>query len=204
MVDYVLATIDRKLGRCPKCFRLSFLGAVLGWILVTALHMAGAPPQVLLPVLTWPVAFTVLWLAHLVTFAGRNLKSAKALDGVANIPLLGANARVITRRDSIRLFARSVQFAAFVSAAPLVTAVLSACGGGGSYGGVGGNACTAAGLLSCNTSNGLQCGYAVGGSTGYGCYAASSGAWACCVTQATASQWVSQGLCTGAGYVLCR
>ena len=211
MVSYVLAMINRKLGRCPRCWRLSFTGAVLGSVLVVALRIVGTPPQVLIPLLAWPVAFTVLWLAHLVTFAGRNLRSARAHDGIAAIPLLGKDVRVLTRRDSMRLLGRSVKLAALVSAAPLVSAVLSACGKSGGTSGP--RFSCPSGTLTCHTvaaayisTDGIVCcvnGESPRSATGYGCILRSTGQLAGCTSFATMQQIRNSGQCTGEGIIQC-
>lgn len=46
--------IDDKLGRCPRCFSLALLGALL-----------------------WPASFTALWLTHLAVYAARTLAQAR-------------------------------------------------------------------------------------------------------------------------------
>ncbi len=64
------ALISAKLGRCAKCWRSSLRLAVAGWLVAAAAYVLG--PTILQPViLLWPLAFTALWLAHVVTYTIR-------------------------------------------------------------------------------------------------------------------------------------
>lgn len=64
--------VSAKIGACPKCFRAALLGAVAGWLALPVAFTTLPSPWRLL-VIAWPLAFSVLWLLHIVTFAGRSL-----------------------------------------------------------------------------------------------------------------------------------
>ena len=70
----------RGLGTCPKCIRISFLVMVLSWMLVAialSLH-SNAAASVGIAVLA--SGFTILWLAHIATWAMRSHRLSHPAD----------------------------------------------------------------------------------------------------------------------------
>jgi hypothetical protein len=134
--------ISAKLGRCPRCWRLSFRGALIGWIGAGLIHFLIPDARIWYVVLLWPVSFSVLWLAHIATFglrvvaAERRRRTDSSRDhlGAGNEPRASRAPEIaptIGRREMLQRFSRSAAWAILVSAA---IPILSACsrGGGGS------------------------------------------------------------------------
>jgi hypothetical protein len=78
---WISRLLSAKLGRCPKCMRLSLRGAVVGWFVSATIYFVG--PHVVLGqyanpvwplVLIWPLSFTGLWLLHILVFGARVVK----------------------------------------------------------------------------------------------------------------------------------
>jgi hypothetical protein len=72
------ALISAKLGRCPRCWRLSLRWAMLGWAAAALVYVVEARtdlwPSVatLWPViLVWPFSLTALWSLHIFTYGVR-------------------------------------------------------------------------------------------------------------------------------------
>ncbi len=64
-----------KLGRCARCMRVSLRGALSGWTAVAAVHVASLDTRLATVALLWASSFTVLWCAHIVTYARRSVAS---------------------------------------------------------------------------------------------------------------------------------
>lgn len=114
----MLARLDAKLGRCPRCFRLALAGALVGWACFALLIQLDPAPGAVVAALMWAAAFTGLWLTHLGVYARRSLIDATghgpAVDGRGRSPL--------TRRQAVALLARSFRYAILVSASGILIA----------------------------------------------------------------------------------
>ena len=134
--------IFAKLGRCPRCWRLSFRGAVIGWIGAGVIHLFFQDARLWYFILMWPISFSILWLLHIATFASRVVtveqrrRSLSSLDrtaseGQPHAPRLSGllAERTIGRRQMFLRFYRSAGWALLVSMAIPLT---SACTGGNS------------------------------------------------------------------------
>ena len=140
-VERLRGVISAKLGRCPRCWRLSFRCAVFGWIAAGLAHFLIQDGRVEYVILAWPISFSILWLLHIVTFGLRVVAAERerhrlvAVERtVAAHPLQVStpSSRFLTtttsRRRMLQSFYRSAGWAVLVSAViPLITA----CGGGG-------------------------------------------------------------------------
>lgn len=112
----LVAQVERKLGRCPLCFRLSLVGAILGWVFLVLLGQLDPSRAVLATALLWPASFTMLWVAHVVVFGARTIRHA-------NDHVLGTDpGQALTRRDTVRLFGAAIRYAVLISAAGVLTA----------------------------------------------------------------------------------
>lgn len=91
--------IGRKLGRCPRCMRLSALGALSSWTVSAGLYLVW-PISVLLGFFLFSSAFfTLLWVGHLVarivnansiqSAAGRALQERSSMPRREFIPVVG-------------------------------------------------------------------------------------------------------------------
>lgn len=63
--------ISAKLGRCPRCWRLSFRGAVTGWIGAGVTHFLFQDARLWYVILIWSISFSILWLLHIAVFGLR-------------------------------------------------------------------------------------------------------------------------------------
>ncbi len=66
-----------KLGRCVKCWRRSFKGAICGWLALFIVNLLWPQDSILRMMWIWPLSFSALWLAHLVTFSSRQIAFAR-------------------------------------------------------------------------------------------------------------------------------
>jgi hypothetical protein len=135
-VRRIREAISAKLGRCPRCWRLSFRGAVIGWIGAGVIHLLFQDARVWYVVLIWPISFSILWLLHIATFglrvvaAEREKRSLPHLDRtVGEQQLLASSVSSILagtamgRRQMLLRLYRSAGWSVLVSAAvPLASA----------------------------------------------------------------------------------
>ncbi len=102
--------LSTKLGRCPKCFRASLKGAIIGWLAFASVHVAlpGSPLQWF--VCLCAVMFSLLWASHMMTFATRSAGSTRTAvtDGVL---------AHVNRGQALRTFGIALLFAVLASAA---------------------------------------------------------------------------------------
>jgi len=109
--------ISTKLGRCSKCIRASVLGAVLGWIVVIAIHSAWRGTGLWYPLLLWPLSFTVLWALHVTVFAARGITAQQQERRASpDEHPLGP----MSRREMLRVFLHNATFAVAASSAFVV------------------------------------------------------------------------------------
>lgn len=135
VIDQAVTLVRMKLGRCPRCWRLSFQGAAIGWLAAILLYMLWPDSPAWRFFLAWPLAFTALWLLHIAVFVGR-VAVAQRREGIEG------SERVMSRRELLK----AAQFAVVVS----VPGLLAACGGGGG-GGVAGPVDPCPGALTCRS-----------------------------------------------------
>ena len=72
--------IKSKLGRCGLCMRWAFTGTVLGWLCFLGCTLIFPSWRYL--VLLIPLAFTLLWLLHILVFAARTTANASSAPQV--------------------------------------------------------------------------------------------------------------------------
>lgn len=172
--------MSSKIGRCPRCWRLSFRGALLGWlvivvVLLVTMHTSFSMyRQLLIAVLAvWPASFTALWLTHAVTFSYRATKNhAKAPQTSDGSPTFSAFAMesAMTRKQLTQLFFKSAVFVLLVSM-PGVALAQSSCQDGYYSCGTGkccpqGDHCCGGGVACCASGYDLYC----SGGPHDGCY----------------------------------
>lgn len=138
LVQYASAQASAKLGRCSYCMGMSLTGALVGWAALAAVVLNWPQFPFLNVLAVVPVAFTALWVLHLVTYAGRVVAAERHTQQEAP----HAIGSVMTRRRMATVFAASVGFAAVASA--LVPLSALADNGNGCGGKVCGNAKTGA------------------------------------------------------------
>jgi hypothetical protein len=71
LVSRCRALVRAKMGRCPRCMRLSMLGSLISWSVCATLYLAWPNRVALAVTLTLSIAFTLLAATHLVTFMFR-------------------------------------------------------------------------------------------------------------------------------------
>jgi len=86
-----------KLGRCPFCFKLSFSGALVGWILFLIVSSLDLSIIVRLAVLLPSASFSLLWLLHLSSVVKDVVMSSKRRPKIAK-SVRGAESS-LTRRS---------------------------------------------------------------------------------------------------------
>ncbi len=92
--------------------RWSLRSAIVGWVVLGCVELVY--PAAVVVVLLWPIAFTLLWLAHVVTFGFRGLFVVMSKNE-SNRDEIGIG--VLTRR-------RVIWFAQFASVAVAASAML--------------------------------------------------------------------------------
>lgn len=102
------ALVSRKLGRCPKCMRLSALGALIGWIACAGVYFVFPNPALLGLTLFVATSFSLLWISHTVAFTIR-VGSALKEDRVGN------EKPNLSRREFVPALGRYALFGALVS-----------------------------------------------------------------------------------------
>lgn len=113
--------LSSKLGRCPRCWRLSLRGALAGWS-ISAIFLLIAPHAGLgnqiwwmgTLVLAWPVSFSALWVLHAITFGYRVTFCGNAQVSNYRETLLAANP-TFSRGNLLRTFGSAVGFVAATS-----------------------------------------------------------------------------------------
>jgi hypothetical protein len=102
--------IFAKLGRCPKCFRASAIGALIGWLTETVVRVAWPHSPASAVVLVWPLAFTTLWALHMLVFARRMVSFQKS-------EATAGRAAPATRRRALQMFTNGLLYAVAISVA---------------------------------------------------------------------------------------
>jgi hypothetical protein len=135
-----VALVSAKLGRCPICWRLSFQGAAVGWVVVLILHLIGVDTRLLRPLMIWPLAFSTLWLLHIAVYGIRVVtwmrRASDPYDQVVDRPEDGnrgssswgySESSTVTRRRMLHAFLRNAGWAVLASfAVPMMSACSSA------------------------------------------------------------------------------
>lgn len=83
------ASVTNKLGRCPRCMRKSFVTAAWAWLAVIAFDQFTRATFIILPVGIFATIFTILWIAHISTFAARQSAIFAVLLAPAKFPSEG-------------------------------------------------------------------------------------------------------------------
>jgi hypothetical protein len=109
LVRRIRDLVSVKLGRCPKCMRWAFRGAVLGLLATLVAHQL--IPSWWLAVLFGAMPFIGLWMLHILVFARR---ASRPISGVGERGSWGSE---ITRRDLILRGMRAAFLAVMVSVA---------------------------------------------------------------------------------------
>jgi hypothetical protein len=108
-------------GHCSNCIRRAFFAAVVSSALVLSLLLF--PESDLLSyAIVVAAGCLMLWTMHLFVFAAK-VSTATVSQNLTDAPL--------TRRALLPVFARSLAFAVFVSAAPRTASADGACGADG-------------------------------------------------------------------------
>jgi hypothetical protein len=120
MFSQLRQTFLAKIGRCPNCWRLSLRWALLGWAATALVYWLG--PAFARPlILVWPLAFTLLWLCHMLTVGVRAViwRRHQMLENLANISVTSVSGRkvalVMSRRRILRIFTFSTASAVLAS-----------------------------------------------------------------------------------------
>lgn len=113
-----IAALDRSLGRCPRCMRKSFLAALAAWLLALAAATLAVPSALVLGIAAGAIGLSVLWIAHVLSFALRSAATAGKAPGGEGRPTGhdGSAAAARTRREVMFEFARAAAFAALATA----------------------------------------------------------------------------------------
>jgi hypothetical protein len=130
-----IATVHSKLGRCPKCMRLSLRVAVFTWAGAAAVHAAAVGDVLWYCSLAAAAGLTGLRFAHILAFGGRSLSAAGVaitasahtdqIEGYAPSSRQRGVSR--TRREMLWLFIRGTLVAATASLA-LTSPASARCG----------------------------------------------------------------------------
>jgi hypothetical protein len=99
--------ISTRLGRCPKCFRASLLGAVIGWAAMPPAYSLLPQPESWI-VFLWPLSFTALWVLHMLIFAQRALSTGREVT-------LATAAPELDRRRALAIFGAALLVAVLAS-----------------------------------------------------------------------------------------
>src|SRR6266849_3747835 len=119
----VWSTLDRNLGRCPRCMKTAFLCAVLSSPLFLVGRLARLDGWMAL-ILSVPIGLTALWLAHFVTYGARVLRKLRA--EYASTPFESA---ATSRRDFLWLLGTTMGLTVFATVGlPDVAFALRYCG----------------------------------------------------------------------------
>lgn len=65
------ALVSRKLGRCPKCMRLSARGTLISWLITAGMYLVLPNPYLIGLTLLVATSFTLLWISHTIAFTLR-------------------------------------------------------------------------------------------------------------------------------------
>jgi hypothetical protein len=110
---FIRAFDFRYFGTCRTCMRISFRAMVLSWPLSVGVQIFNLPGRDVLSEVS--VAFTLLWIAHVINRANRSLGS--------NRP------PIASRRAMLRTYLKGAVGAVAVSAFPSLVHADSGCGG---------------------------------------------------------------------------
>jgi hypothetical protein len=161
IVEKSLAVLESNLGRCPRCMQTSFYVALDAWVLMLAVLLTIHDATTRRVATTAAIAFTGLWVAHLVAYAARAATTSDKADD------LSAEATTVwSRRQIASMFVRTLGAAAAGTALPAtVFTVLLGTGGTAKCDefGCDGNLCDT--NHPCN--RGCQCVYPEQGKMGY-------------------------------------
>ena len=105
--------VDANLGRCPKCMRISFLASLAAWALLVAVNLIDDQSAFTAVATISALAFTVLWIAHLVAYATRAAMGSDKPNDRSVEPTA-----VLSRRQIIPIFARALGAVALSTALP--------------------------------------------------------------------------------------
>src|SRR5215469_6518028 len=85
----VTVLLTNGLGRCPTCMRISFLAALLSWVLAAMAFAVTHEGLVHLAASALAAGFTLLWFAHLAAFAWRSTRAGiRRLNRACDAPVL--------------------------------------------------------------------------------------------------------------------
>src|SRR5690348_17261496 len=104
LVQHGSALISEKLGRCPKCMRLSLVGAITGWLVLVGISQFWAQFRFTSLLTVWPVSFTALWLLHILVYASREAVQVLRVERSHAAPVIGP---LYSRRRMVGVFAGS-------------------------------------------------------------------------------------------------
>lgn len=127
LVQYGSAQVSAKLGRCPKCMRLSLIGAISGWLVLGGIVLLQPRFPFTNLLVLWPASFTALWFLHILTYATRATvytlrKEPSVTDAAAII------SPVYSRRRMVGAIAGSTAFVILATGLKaLGTAVAASC-----------------------------------------------------------------------------
>jgi hypothetical protein len=81
----IFGFLTDKLGRCPRCMKTSLNLSAIAWALFTLQYLLTGRTDVVMALGVAAIGLTMLWLAHLVAFAGR-ATLARAKKAAARMP----------------------------------------------------------------------------------------------------------------------
>jgi hypothetical protein len=110
---------SRKIGRCPKCFRASLSGSILGWIATAIVFALPSKPSFYWLILLLPLSFTALWIVHMLVFAGRTTFATFAMPQTVES---------LSRRRVLTIFLSGLLFVVLASVPVKVGASCESCG----------------------------------------------------------------------------
>lgn len=110
--------LDKNIGRCPRCMRMSFLAAFGTAGVAVMDHIMTTDPIII--GLAWMSAFAwaALWIFHLVVFAARSVQAANAPTPSTVRKFVGAPIvpPVLLRRQFFTAFGKAFAFGAIATA----------------------------------------------------------------------------------------
>jgi hypothetical protein len=74
----LLALLDHKIGRCPRCMKSAFISAAASWFLCIVAFCVWQENHALALLILAPLALTGLWLAHVAAYGGRVFAALRA------------------------------------------------------------------------------------------------------------------------------
>jgi len=122
-----VAFIWSNLGHCALCMRKAFIAGAVAWAATLLVAVTGKSSVLLTLTEIGAVGATLLWIAHMVAFAGKASNRRYKADPERST-------RSLSRRALIPMFSNVLIFAAFLSVAPrgalAATIINCACTGG--------------------------------------------------------------------------